>query len=175
MPTMTFEECPNDLDVLIVGIVPPEIVEEQEVLDFFKRTVPTTKHVIAICYGMLVLAASGLLKGKQATNNSNVGPMLGELGVIAVAGSDVVIDGHIFTSGPATGSFDASLMVLEQLRGTQFAQLVELAIEYDPRPPFNTGSALLAGASLTKIAQGMTAELNQKYYQSALTAYKRNN
>ena len=175
MPTMTFKDCPEDLDVLIVGMVPPEIVEDEEVMSFFKRIVPKTKYVIATCYGTLVLGAAGLLVGRRATSNSNVIPMLSDIGAIPVAGSEVVIDDNIYTSGPATGSFDASLLVLEQLRGTSFAQLVELAIEYDPRPPFNTGSPLLAGVELTAISQSLTSSINQQYHQSAIKGFKKNN
>ncbi|HBO21998.1 DJ-1/PfpI family protein [Providencia sp.] len=171
MPTMTFNDCPDDLDVLVVGMVPPEIVEDIEVLNFFKRIVPKTKYVIATCYGTLVLGAAGLLVGRRATSNSNVVPMLSDLDAIPVAGSDVIIDGNIYTSGPATGSFDASLLVLEQLKDTSFAQLVELAIEYDPRPPFKTGSPLLAGTELTAISQSLTSSINQQYHQSAIKGF----
>lgn len=99
--------------------------------------------------------------------------MLPDVGATAVAGSDVVIDGNIYTSGPATGSFDASLLVLEQLLGTPFAQLTELAIEYDPRPPFGTGSPTLAGPEMTAIAQTLTAKLNQQFHQSARNGFKK--
>ncbi len=172
MPTMTFDECPQDLDVLVVGMVPPEIVEDPEVVAFFAEFGRKSTYVIGTCYGSLVLAAAGLLEGRKATSNSNVVPMLTDFGAIAVEGSDVVIDGPIYTSGPATGSFDASLLVLAQLRGEMMAQLIELAIEYDPRPPFKTGSPLLAGPEMTQIAQGMTAEINQYFHQSAIKGYK---
>ncbi|HEJ9484770.1 TPA: DJ-1/PfpI family protein [Proteus mirabilis] len=173
MPTMTFDECPNDLDVLVVGMVPPEIVEDEETLAFFTKMGNKTRYVIGTCYGSLVLGAAGLLKGKRATSNSNVVPMLPDMGAIAVEGSDVVIDGNIYTSGPATGSFDASLLVLEQLLGTPFAQLVELAIEYDPRPPFGTGSPTLAGPEMTAISQSLTANLNAQFHQAALNGLKK--
>ncbi|HCH49506.1 MAG TPA: dihydroxy-acid dehydratase [Proteus sp.] len=173
MPTMTFDECPEDLDVLVVGMVPPEIVEDTETLAFFANIGRKARYVIGTCYGSLVLGAAGLLKGKKATSNSNVVPMLPDVGATAVAGSDVVIDGNIYTSGPATGSFDASLLVLEQLLGTPFAQLTELAIEYDPRPPFGTGSPALAGSEMTAIAQTLTAKLNQQFHQSARNGFKK--
>lgn len=173
MPTMTFDECPNDLDVLVVGMVPPEIVEDEETLAFFTKMGNKARYVIGTCYGSLVLGAAGLLKGKRATSNSNVVPMLPDMGAIAVEGSDVVIDGNIYTSGPATGSFDASLLVLEQLLGTPFAQLVELAIEYDPRPPFDTGSPALAGPEMTAISQSLTANLNAQFHQAALNGLKK--
>lgn len=173
MPTMTFEECPDDLDVLVVGMVPPEIVEDEQTLAFFAKMGNKTRYVIGTCYGSLVLGAAGLLKGKRATSNSNVVPMLPDMGAIAVEGSDVVIDGNIYTSGPATGSFDASLLVLEQLLGTPFAQLVELAIEYDPRPPFGTGSPTLAGPEMTAISQSLTANLNAQFHQAALNGLKK--
>lgn len=173
MPTMTFEECPDDLDVLVVGMVPPEIVEDEQTLAFFAKMGNKTRYVIGTCYGSLVLGAAGLLKGKRATSNSNVVPMLPDMGAIAVEGSEVVIDGNIYTSGPATGSFDASLLVLEQLLGTSFAQLVELAIEYDPHPPFGTGSPTLAGPEMTAISQVLTANLNTQFHQAALNGLKK--
>ncbi|WP_311749058.1 DJ-1/PfpI family protein [Proteus terrae] len=173
MPTMTFEECPDDLDVLVVGMVPPEIVEDEQTLAFFAKMGNKTRYVIGTCYGSLVLGAAGLLKGKRATSNSNVVPMLPDMGAIAVEGSEVVVDGNIYTSGPATGSFDASLLVLEQLLGTLFAQLVELAIEYDPRPPFGTGSPTLAGPEMTAISQSLTANLNAQFHQAALNGLKK--
>ncbi|WP_235365675.1 DJ-1/PfpI family protein [Proteus terrae] len=173
MPTMTFGECPDDLDVLVVGMVPPEIVEDEQTLAFFAKMGNKTRYVIGTCYGSLVLGAAGLLKGKRATSNSNVVPMLPDMGAIAVEGSEVVIDGNIYTSGPATGSFDASLLVLEQLLGTSFAQLVELAIEYDPHPPFGTGSPTLAGPEMTAISQSLTANLNAQFHQAALNGLKK--
>ena len=72
--------------------------------------------MIGTCYGSLMLGTAGLLKGRRATSNSNVVPMLPDVGAVAVGGSDVVIDDTIYTSGPATGSFDASLLVLKALR-----------------------------------------------------------
>ncbi|MCO7049736.1 DJ-1/PfpI family protein [Proteus terrae] len=173
MPTMTFGECPDDLDVLVVGMVPPEIVEDEQTLAFFAKMGNKTRYVIGTCYGSLVLGAAGLLKGKRATSNSNVVPMLPDMGAIAVEGSEVVVDGNIYTSGPATGSFDASLLVLEQLLGTPFAQLVELAIEYDPRPPFGTGSPTFAGPEMTAISQSLTANLNAQFHQAALNGLKK--
>ncbi|MDX7987801.1 DJ-1/PfpI family protein [Xenorhabdus sp. 12] len=166
MPTMTFDECPDDLDVLVVGMVPPEIVKDTEVLAFFAKKAATTKFLIGTCYGTLVLGAAGLLVNRRATTNSKAIPLLSEFDAIAVEGSEVVVDGNIYTSGPATGSFDASLLVLKQLRSTEFAALVELAIEYDPRPPFKTGSPQLAGPEMSLISQEITKEINQQYYHA---------
>ncbi|WP_353244223.1 DJ-1/PfpI family protein [Providencia sp.] len=171
MPTMTFEECPDDLDVLTVGMIPPEVMEDLEVINFFAEKGKTAKCVIGTCSGSLMLGAAGLLVGKRATSNANVVNMLEDLGAIAVAGSDVVIDGNIYTSGPATGSFDASLLALKDLVGQDLAAMVELAIEYDPRPPFGTGSPELAGPIMTKIAQDMIAPLNRQYSISSQQGY----
>lgn len=171
MPTMTFDECPDDLDVLVTGMVPPEVIEDPEVIRFFAQAGQKAKYVIGTCYGSLMLGTAGLLKGRRATSNSNVVPMLPDVGAVAVGGSEVVIDDTIYTSGPATGSFDASLLVLKALRGEELAVLVELAIEYDPRPPFRTGSPQLAGPEMTAISQSMTAPLNRQYHEAAKRGY----
>lgn len=53
MPTMTFDECPDDLDVLVTGMVPPEVIEDPEVIRFFAQAGKKAKYVIGTCYGII--------------------------------------------------------------------------------------------------------------------------
>jgi transcriptional regulator GlxA family with amidase domain len=172
-PTTTFAECPQDLDVLVVGMVPPEIVGDPEVAAFFAEYGRKARYVIGTCAGSLVLGAAGLLRGVRATSNANAVEMLADYEAIPVEGGEVVIDGKFYTSGPATGSFDASLRVLAALRGEDVAKLIELIIEYDPHPPFRTGSPTLAGPQLAAMSRSFTSGLNEQYRQAGRSCFAR--
>lgn len=150
VPTTTFADCPDELDVLAVGAIPPEVVADPEVVAFFKDAAGRAKHVIAVCGGVVLAGAAGLLVGRRATTNFHILDLLPEFGAIPVEGGEVVRDGNIWTAGPATGSYEAALLVLAELRGEEAARRAELDIEYAPHPPFGTGSPALAGPEMTK-------------------------
>ena len=173
MPTTRFEDCPDNLDALVVGMIPPEMMADPEVIDFFVTQGRNAKNIIATCSGTLVIGAAGLLRGRRATSNANVVAYLSDLGAIPVKGSDVVVDGNIYTSGPATGSFDASLILLGHLLGEEVAKLAELTLEYDPRPPFKTGTPELAGPELAERAHLAMLDVNTAYHRAAVAGYRR--
>ncbi|WP_052744173.1 DJ-1/PfpI family protein [Streptomyces odonnellii] len=125
---------------------PPRTVHHR----IFGSAARRAKHLIAVCDGALLAGAAGLLEGRRATTNFHVLDLLPEVGAIPVAGREVVRDGNIWTAGPATGSYEAALLVLAELHGEEAAKRAELDIEYAPHPAFGTGSPLLAGPELTK-------------------------
>jgi len=126
-----------------------------------------------VCSGSVLLGAAGLLRGVRATSNSNAFPMLSEFGAIPVANGGVVVDGKFHTAGPGTGSFEAALLVLAALRSEDVARLVELVLEYDPHPPFHTGTPESAGPQLAGISREFTRELNASYREAALASFRR--
>src|SRR6266702_609924 len=140
-PTTTFAECP-ELDVIAVPMMAPEIQSDAEVVAFVSKHGRTSRYVIGICNGVLVLGAAGLLKGKRATVSHNSESILPDLGVTETipSGSGVVVDGNLFTAGPGVGSFEAALLVAGEAFGRPAGELAELIIEYDPHPPFGTGT-----------------------------------
>lgn len=172
--TTTFADCPQNLDVLCVGASSSaDIFTDEESLEFLADRGSRAKYLIGICSGSLILAAAGLLTGYQATTNFQAIDALAGFGAIPVAGGHVVVDRNRFTAGPVTGSFDAGLMVLAQLRGEQTAKLAELAMEYAPHPPFGTGSPELAGTELTqKLVQRYEPFFNQ-FHQAIHKAAQR--
>ena len=142
--TTRFADCP-DVDVLMVGAIPPEVIGDPEVLAFFRAKAEAAQAVIAVCGGALLAGAAGLLRGRRATTNFQMLDALRDLGAEPVPGGRVVVDGKYHTAGPVTGSFEAALLVLAALRGEEAAKFVELTIEFDPHPPFGVGSPELAG------------------------------
>jgi cyclohexyl-isocyanide hydratase len=73
--------------------------------------------------------------------------LLAPFGAIAVQ-QRVVEDGKVITGGGVTAGIDFALAVVAAVAGESVAQQVQLAIEYDPEPPFNSGSPASAGADL---------------------------
>lgn len=152
--TTTFDECPP-LDVLVAGAVPPEVISDQDVTGFIARQATHNPYLIGICGGVLLFGAAGLLKGRNATTNFHLLDSLPCLEATTVKGGHVVRDNKLFTAGPATGGFEAALLVIAELRGKDTAELLELTIEYHPQPPFGVGTPELAGQKMTERAKAL--------------------
>jgi cyclohexyl-isocyanide hydratase len=167
LPTATFSDCP-DLDVIAVPMMPPEVQTDREVVDFVATRGKNARYLIGICNGVLTLGAAGFLRGKRATISHNSHSILPLYGVTEVVTSGVVADGNVFTAGPSVGSFEAALLVAEQAFGRQVAQLSEFIVEYDPHPPFGTGTAVGAGPAAVGKFEGMMADMISLYHAEAL-------
>ena len=166
-PTATFSDCP-DLDIVAVPMMPPEVQNDREVVDFVAARGKTARYVIGVCNGVLTLGAAGLLRGKRATISHNSHSILPYYGVSEVVTGGVVADGNVYTAGPGVGSFEAALLVAEQAFGRPAAELAEFIIEYDPHPPFGTGTAVGAGPGVVAKFEGMMADMISLYRAEAL-------
>jgi putative intracellular protease/amidase len=93
----------------------------------------------SVCTGSLVLAAAGLLKGRPAVTHWSAMAELARLGSIATE-ERVVIDGKYVTAAGVSAGIDMALTLTAKIAGDDYAQKLQLAIEYDPQPPFNSGS-----------------------------------
>lgn len=147
--TSTFSECPRDLDVLNIGAVPPEILEDDESIAFIADRGSRARWVTSVCAGSLVLGAAGLLRGYRATSNFHVVDLLEHFGATPVRGGRVVEDRNRLTAGPLVGSIEIALRLIHDLYGEEVARESEFQMEYDPHPPYRTGSPELAGPELT--------------------------
>lgn len=147
-PTMTLEECPA-LDVVVVpgGAGQVALMDDAAVLGFLVKQAATARYIASVCTGSLVLGAAGLLIGRRATCHWIALDQLALLGATPVA-ERVVIDGPIITGGGVTAGIDFGLTLVANLRGIAEAQRIELEIEYNPQPPFHTGSPESAGPEL---------------------------
>ncbi|AXF25323.1 glutamine amidotransferase [Burkholderia pyrrocinia] len=105
-----------------------------------RRLAESARHVTSVCNGSLVLAATGILKGKRSACHWAFINKLSEYGAIPVPDRFVEDDDSRFMSGGGvTAGIDFALRVAAKLRGQQAAEFTQLVIEYDPAPPFHSG------------------------------------
>ncbi|MBV9376302.1 MAG: DJ-1/PfpI family protein [Alphaproteobacteria bacterium] len=149
-PMATLASCPP-LDLILVpggaGINP--LLEDIDVLDFLRRSAREARYVVGVCTGSLVLGAAGLLRGRRAGTHWMSRDMLRAFGAEPVA-ERVVIDGNLFTGGGVTAGIDVALTVAAEIAGSEVAQAIQLGIEYDPAPPFASGSPERADPAILK-------------------------
>lgn len=140
VPTTTLADAPP-ADVLFVpgGQGAFDVFEDAAVLEFLRRQAAGARWVTSVCTGSFALAAAGLLRGRRATSHWASLPMLAEFGTIAVA-ERVVIDGNVVTGAGVSSGLDFAFLLAARVFGEDEAKRVQLAIEYDPAPPFDAGS-----------------------------------
>jgi cyclohexyl-isocyanide hydratase len=171
VPTTTFAECPQ-LDLICVpgGAGMNPLLNDMETLDFILAQAKHARYVTSVCTGALVLGAAGLLKGKRAATHWMSRDLLKAFGAMPVA-ERVVEDGNIITGGGVTAGIDFALTVAARVHGAHVAKKTQLAIEYNPQPPFDDGSPEQAGPALTAeaLADGaaMLKERRQDVEQAA--------
>jgi cyclohexyl-isocyanide hydratase len=159
LPTDSFETCPA-LDLLCVPGGPGinDLLTDETVLSFIREQAWAARYVTSVCTGALVLGAAGLLRGKRATTHWMSHGLLAEFGAVPIE-ARVVVDGRIITGGGVTAGIDFGLAIVAQLAGRPTAEAIELGLEYDPQPPFGTGSPARAGAKLVARMRAMSARI----------------
>ena len=156
-PTTTFDECPP-LDVLCVpgGFGIEQLFGDRETLAFLRRQGDSARYVTSVCNGSLVLGAAGLLAGYRSACHWMWLPLLERFGAMPVAGR-IVRDRNRISGGGVTAGIDFGLALAAELAGEDAARMIQLALEYDPRPPFDAGSPQTAGSALVERYRAMVA------------------
>jgi cyclohexyl-isocyanide hydratase len=113
-------------------------MEDQDYLSELRRLAATARYVTSVCTGSLLLAAAGLLAGKRAACHWAWRDSLAAFGVTSDP-ARVVRDGNVISGGGVTAGIDMALTVMAEVAGAEYAQTVQLAIEYAPAPPFDSG------------------------------------
>ncbi|MFI7643457.1 DJ-1/PfpI family protein [Nonomuraea sp. NPDC049400] len=150
--TASYAELPRP-DVIVVPGGPGtlEAVSDEALLEWLRQAHEHTRWTTSVCSGSFVLAAAGLLKGLKATSHWAILDMLREHGAEPVS-ERVVTQGKVVTAAGVSAGIDMALTLLGQATDATTAQAVQLAIEYDPRPPFNAGSPKTAPEGLPELA-----------------------
>lgn len=163
LPTTTYADCPQ-LDVVCVpgGFGQVALMTDEETLSFLRHQAEGARYVTSVCTGSLVLGAAGLLKGYRSACHWASRDLLAAFGAIPVA-ERVVRDRNRFSGGGVTAGIDFGFSLLAEIAGEEAARAVQLGIEYDPQPPFQSGSPDKAGPALTeRVRQGMEAMMEKR-------------
>lgn len=157
VPTTTFADCPQ-LDVLCVpgGFGVEALLEDAETLAFLRRQGEGARYVTSVCNGALVLGAAGLLRGYRSACHWMWLPLLARFGAEPVA-ERIVRDRNRMSGGGVTAGIDFGLALAAELAGEEAARTIQLALEYDPQPPFSAGSPAGAGPELVARVRALHA------------------
>ncbi len=160
IPTTTLADCPPDVDVLFVpGGRDQAAAADADVLAFLADRGSRARYVTAVCGGSLLLGAAGLLRGYRAATHWAGRDVLALVGAENV-NDRVVIDRNRITGGGVTAGLDFGLTLLARMFGDDVAKMAQLAMEYDPQPPFDCGSPEKAGPALTELVRATTRQTN---------------
>lgn len=172
-PTGTLADCPKELDALFVGggagQVP--VMTDPAVIGFVADRGARAKWVTSVCSGSLITGAAGLLKGYKATSHWACRDALPLFGAEPVD-ARVVVDRNRVSGGGVTAGLDFALVLLAKLLGEEMAKTTQLAMEYDPHPPFDCGTPAKAGPGLVKKVRDWMGPVDGKMRQACLAAAK---
>ncbi len=153
----TLDEA-TEADLVLVpgGVGSDALLENEAVLSWLREIDTRTKWTTSVCTGAQLLGAAGLLEGKRATTNWLALEDLRKYGADAVGGRWVE-DGKTITAAGVTAGIDMALHLVGREAGPEVAQAVQLGIEYDPDPPFDTGSPEKAPAEIVELVRSVSS------------------
>lgn len=159
LPTGTFEDV-QAANILCVpgGFGDQDAMEDEATLAWVRRVGEQADWVTSVCTGALILGAAGLLRGYRATTHWASHSYLARFGATPVK-ERVVFDRNRATGGGVTAGIDFALALTAAIRSVEHAEFVQLSLEYDPAPPFNSGSPATAGADLLDRYQMLAAQM----------------
>ena len=141
-----FEDIPSpDVIVFPGGVGTRPLIKDDRVLRWVQAAHKTTRFTTSVCTGALVLGAAGLLDGLDATTHWGAYELLERTGANPVAARVVEhLDHRIITAAGVSSGIDMALRLAELLVDADAARAMQLIIEYDPQPPFDSGSVAKA-------------------------------
>jgi putative intracellular protease/amidase len=151
-------------DVLVVpgGYGTRALLEDERMLAWVRHAHEHSEWTTSVCTGSLLLAAAGILDGLEATTHWLEYDLLERLGA-RPTGRRVVRQGKVITAAGVSSGIDMALVLAAEIAGDEVAQAIQLGIEYDPEPPFDSGSPTKADAQIvalvTQLARAEQAEL----------------
>jgi transcriptional regulator GlxA family with amidase domain len=136
-------------DILLIpgGFGVDALLKQEEVLQWVREADAKSKWTVSVCSGSLLLAHAGLLNGKNCTTHWNRKEQLKQY-YVCVKNERYIQDGKYITSAGVSAGIDMAFYLVSKIAGEQSAKTIQLAIEYDPAPPFDCGSPEKAPADI---------------------------
>jgi len=157
MLAVTADRTLDDLKTPEVIVMPGgygtrALMHDEPMLDWVRAAHETSEWTTSVCTGALVLGAAGILDGLEATSHWALMDVLGRLGAIPVR-RRVVEQGKVITAAGVSSGIDMALTLAARIAGADLARAIQLAIEYDPEPPFDSGSTEKASPEILALAR----------------------
>ena len=152
-----YEELP-DPDIVLVpgGLGTYAALEDERLVEWIRRAHETSQWTTSVCTGSILLAEAGVLAGLEATTHWLDLEALERLGA-QPTGRRVVEQGKVITAAGVSSGIDMGLVLAARIAGTEVAQAIQLAIEYDPQPPFDAGSTEKAPPEIVDLVRSVAA------------------
>jgi putative intracellular protease/amidase len=129
---------------------------DERILAWVRGAHEHSRFSTSVCTGSLILGAAGLLQGLTATTHWAAKAMLEQHGA-TYSEQRIVRAGRIVTAAGVSSGIDMALHLAGELAGAEAAKAIQLAIEYDPQPPYDAGSPAKAGEAVVQRAmEGLT-------------------
>ena len=150
----TLDELP-DPEVIVVpgGFGTRALMEDETMIAWLRRAHETSSWTTSVCTGSLLLAAAGILDGLEATTHWMAFDTLALHGARPVS-QRVVRQGKVITAAGVSAGIDMALTLAALIAGEEYAQAIQLGIEYDPQPPFDSGSTAKAHPRIVELVRG---------------------
>lgn len=150
LPTQTRESAkPSDILVVPGGTGIDNAMLDDDWIAYVQREAAEAKYVFSVCTGSLLLAAAGLLTGRRAGGHWQARDLLARFDVIP-SDARLTMDGKFYTSGGVSAGIDMALRLVADVAGEETARKIQLAIEYDPAPPFPGGTPFTSPPEIVK-------------------------
>jgi putative intracellular protease/amidase len=152
-----FEDLPDPEIVLVPGGTgTDDFLEDERLVGWIRRAHETSEWTTSVCTGSLLLGAAGVLDGLDATSHWLDLPDLERYGA-SPTGQRVVEQGKVITAAGVSSGIDMGLTLAAKIAGPEVAQAIQLGIEYDPQPPFDSGSTEKASPEIVELVRGIAA------------------
>jgi transcriptional regulator GlxA family with amidase domain len=154
-PTDTPATLPDPDVIIVPGATDPvAVMSDEPLLDWVRSAAPQAQWIASVCTGAGIYAAAGLLDGRRTTTHWAFRENLRAMGIDVVA-DRVVFDEPFVSGAGVSAGIDMALALTARVHGEKLAKTLQLAIEYDPQPPFDSGSPEKAESSTLRLALRM--------------------
>ena len=152
-----FEDLP-DPDIVVVpgGTGTDDFLEDERLVGWIRKAHETSQWTTSVCTGSLLLGAAGVLDGLEATSHWLDIDFLERYGA-SPTDRRVVEQGKVITAAGVSSGIDMALVLAAKVGGPELAQAIQLGIEYDPQPPFDSGSVEKASPEIVELVRGVAA------------------